>query len=159
MVDPVFEEYVGKRKEILQQVANGDYSGLTKEERKLFVTTHQIEPEWHVKIQAAWQKYFDNSISKTVNFGHDATIDDVKTVYMQAWKLGCKGVTIYRDGSKGDQVLSASQSTRQSENSENQTISKPEDQKDDLVCPECGGHLHKQDGCSKCIDCGYSVCG
>ncbi len=137
MVDPVFEEYIGSRKMILEQVANGDYSGLTAEERKLFVTTHQIEPEWHVKIQAAWQKYFDNSISKTVNFGHDATVKDVKDTYMMAWKMGCKGVTIYRDGSKQDQVLSTT----------------------DQGCPECGGKLHKQDGCSKCIDCGYSVCG
>ncbi|KKU45121.1 MAG: Ribonucleoside-diphosphate reductase [Microgenomates group bacterium GW2011_GWC2_46_7] len=164
MVDPVFEEYIGKRKNVLEQVANGDYSGLTLEERKLFVTTHQIEPEWHVKIQAAWQKYFDNSISKTVNFGHEATVEDVKKTYMMAWKMGCKGVTIYRDGSKDDQVLSSSK------NSETETPSASEQAlaryaKDELLnavsnsCPECGGKLHKQDGCSKCIDCGYSVCG
>ena len=147
MVDPVFEEYIGSRKNILDQVASGDYSGLSVEEKRLFVTTHQIEPKWHVKIQAAWQKYFDNSISKTVNFGHDATVDDVKETYMLAWKLGCKGVTIYRDGSKQDQVLV---SNNQAPITNNQT---------DGVCPECGGKLHKQDGCSKCIDCGYSVCG
>ena len=158
MVDPVFEEYIGKRKDILEQVANGDYSGLTPLERKLFVTTHQIEPEWHVKIQAAWQKYFDNSISKTVNFGHNATIEDVKTVYMQAWKLGCKGVTIYRDGSKGDQVLSTVKSDNQKTQSVGDSV-QSESQNEELVCPECGGKLHKQDGCSKCIDCGYSVCG
>ncbi len=161
MVDPVFEEYLegkikdsAKRKLVLEQVANGDYSGLTLEEKKLFVTTHQIEPEWHVKIQGAWQKYFDNSISKTVNFAHDATVDDVKTVYMQAWKLGCKGVTIYRDGSKGDQVLSTSKVDSVKVDGHN-----PEENHDEMVCPECGGKLHKQDGCSKCIDCGYSVCG
>lgn len=169
MVDPVFEEYLKNKfsnhkssnsqmKIILEQVAGGDYSGLTADEKKLFVTTHQIEPEWHVKIQAAWQKYFDNSISKTVNFGHDATVDDVKTVYMQAWKLGCKGVTIYRDGSKGDQVLSTSKSDNQTTQSVGESENL-ESQKDDLVCPECAGKLHKQDGCSKCVDCGYSVCG
>lgn len=140
MVDPVFEEYIGSRKKILEQVANGDYSGLTSEEKKLFVTTHQIQPEWHVKIQAAWQKHFDNSLSKTVNFGHDATIDDVKETYMMAWKMGCKGVTIYRDGSKGDQVLSTSVQSQD-------------------TCLECGGKLQKSDGCSKCIDCGWSKCG
>ena len=120
MVDPVFEEYLesryevkGERDKVLTRVAAGDMSDLTVEERKIFVTTHQIQPEWHVKIQAAWQKHFDNSISKTVNFGHEATVDDVKTVYMQAWKLGCKGVTIYRDGSKGDQVLSTAKSDNQ----------------------------------------------
>ena len=162
MVDPVFEEYIGRRTEILEQVANGDYSGLTSDEKKLFVTTHQIKPEWHVKIQAAWQKYFDNSISKTVNFGHDATVEDVKETYMMAWKMGCKGVTIYRDGSKGDQVLSTSVPVLQSSSSPvtkgileygNTGILNLDN------CPECGGKLHKQDGCSKCIDCGYSVCG
>ena len=142
MVDPVFEEYVGSRRKILEQIANGDYSGLTSDEKRLYVTTHQIAPEWHVKIQAAWQKYFDNSISKTVNFPQSADVEAVKTVYMMAWKLGCKGTTIYRDGSKQDQVLSTSR-------------------KDEslAMCPECGGRLHRQDGCSKCIDCGYSVCG
>ncbi len=161
MVDPVFEEYLEekikdkvKRNILLEQVAKGDYSGLSADERKLFVTTHQISPEWHVKIQAAWQKYFDNSISKTVNFGHEATILDVKTVYMQAWKLGCKGVTIYRDGSKGDQVLSAASGGGVAE-----VTHDPELEHDEMVCPECGGKLSKQDGCSKCIDCGYSVCG
>ncbi len=170
MVDPVFEEYSKNKfsnqkysnsqiEEYWEKIAGGDYSDLTTEEKKLFVTTHQIQPEWHVKIQAAWQKYFDNSISKTVNFGHEATVDDVKSVYMQAWKLGCKGVTIYRDGSKGDQVLSVSQKTSEISNSVNQSSSESVDQQGDLVCPECGGKLHKQDGCSKCIDCGYSVCG
>jgi len=167
MVDPVFEEYIKSNArlhkctsdEVLKHVAEGDYSDLTSEEKKLFVTTHQIQPEWHVKIQAAWQKYFDNSISKTVNFGHEAMVEDVKETYMLAWKMGCKGVTIYRDGSKGDQVLSTSLTVGQSENSDSQIISKSENQKDDLLCPECGGKLHKQDGCSKCIDCGYSVCG
>lgn len=167
MVDPIFERYLedklkGKsiklKEDILARVAAGDMSDLSSEEKKLFVTTHQIEPEWHVKIQAAWQKYFDNSISKTVNFGHDATIDDVKTVYMQAWKLGCKGVTIYRDGSKGDQVLSTVKSDNQNIQSVGDSV-QSENQNEELMCPECGGKLHKQDGCSKCIDCGYSVCG
>lgn len=168
MVDPIFQEQIESRikneelrKVILEQVANGDYSGLTPDERKLFVTTHQIQPEWHVKIQAAWQKYFDNSISKTVNFGHDATVEDVKETYMLAWKMGCKGVTIYRDGSKGDQVLSASSTSAPT----NPASALARNAKDDFAnataesCPECGGKLHKQDGCSKCIDCGYSVCG
>lgn len=174
MVDPIFEEYMENKfkiqnnksqtntrsqiKKIWERIAAGDMSDLTAEERKIFVTTHQIQPEWHVKIQAAWQKHFDNSISKTVNFGHEASVEDVKTVYMQAWKLGCKGVTIYRDGSKGDQVLSTAKSDNQKAQNTGDS-EKSESQSEELVCPECGGKLHKQDGCSKCIDCGYSVCG
>jgi len=163
MVDPVFEGYLdrkfetSKKSEILKRVSAGDMSDLTSEEKKIFVTTHQISPEWHVKIQAAWQKYFDNSISKTVNFGHDATIEDVKATYMLAWKMGCKGVTIYRDGSKQDQVLSLA--NQQISDSAIRQNSEPDSQNSELMCPECGGKLHKQDGCSKCIDCGYSVCG
>jgi len=160
MVDPVFEEYLKSSTQyavhstqILKRVAEGDMSDLTVEEKKIFTTTHQIAPEWHVKIQAAWQKYFDNSISKTVNFPHEATIEDVKTVYMQAWKAGCKGVTIYRDGSKQDQVLVTSKTRHDSD-----TVTRWHSDTTE-ICPECGGSLHKQDGCSKCVDCGYSVCG
>jgi ribonucleoside-diphosphate reductase alpha chain len=163
MVDPVFEEYLNhkfatqsEREKVMERVAAGDYSDLTGEEKKLYVTTHQIAPEWHVKIQAAWQKYFDNSISKTVNFPHDATVEDVKTAYMTAWKLGCKGTTIYRDGSKDDQVLSTSGPTIAEVAKEAPQAAR---QIEMGMCPECGGKLEKQEGCSTCYDCGYSVCG
>jgi len=152
MVDPVFEEYLNNSKlhtvnskQVIKRIEAGDYSDLTKEERQLFVTTHNISPEWHIKIQAAWQAYFDNSISKTVNFPNEASVEDVKTAYMQAWKGKCKGITIYRDGSKDDQVLS--------------TVK--HEQSDEVLqqmCPECGGKLSKVEGCAKCYDCGYAVC-
>lgn len=71
----------------------------------LFKSAMEIDPVWHVRMQAAWQENIDNSVSKTVNLPQSATVEDVKRCYEMAWDLGCKGVTIYRDGSKGSQVL------------------------------------------------------
>ena len=82
-----------------------DIDNLPQKVKRIFVTAHDIIPEGHIKMQASFQKYIDNAISKTVNFPEDATITDVEKAYFMAWKLGCKGITVYRDKSKDRQVI------------------------------------------------------
>ncbi len=120
-VNPVFETVAKARgffsRELMETVAASgsikDVEGIPDDVKQVFVTAHDVSPEWHVRMQAAFQKFTDNAVSKTVNLPHDATPEDVRKIYDIAYQLGCKGVTIYRDGSKENQVLSTGATTKQ----------------------------------------------
>src|SRR5574341_1017732 len=112
--NPAFEKVAKERgfhsDTLMKEIAeHGGCTGLDSvpgDVQQVFVTAHDIAPEWHIRMQAAFQKYTDNAVSKTVNFPHSATQKDVEKVYLLAYHLGAKGVTIYRDGSRDEQVLS-----------------------------------------------------
>lgn len=113
-VNPLFEtfahEYGFYSTELMQKIAKmGTVLGLQEVPnwvQEVFTTAQEIAPEWHIRIQAAFQKYTDNAVSKTINFANSATLEDIAEAYRLADELNCKGLTVYRDGSREEQVLS-----------------------------------------------------
>jgi len=95
--------------EMMRQIAKEGsiqhIAGIPDDIKALFVCAHDIAPEWHLKMQAAFQRHCDASISKTINFPHDATLEQVDKIYRESFKLACKGVTVYRDGCRRDQPM------------------------------------------------------
>lgn len=136
--------------EIAQKGSIQHLSQIPDKIRQVFVTAMDIAPEEHVAMLAAFQKYTDNAVSKTINLPSTATVEDVIKVYMMAAELKCKGITVYRDKSRGEQVLNVGKSAS--------TVVSRNDAPSE-ICPECGSKLVLEEGCKKCYSCGYSVCG
>ncbi|MBC7247413.1 MAG: vitamin B12-dependent ribonucleotide reductase [Actinobacteria bacterium] len=112
-VNPVFESVARERgfygNDLMMDIARSGtlqhLDGVPEDVKRVFVTAFDIAPSWHVRMQAAFQEHCDNAVSKTVNFPSDASIDDIEEAYLLAYRLGCKGITVYRYGSKREQVL------------------------------------------------------
>ncbi|MBA4421775.1 MAG: ribonucleoside-diphosphate reductase, adenosylcobalamin-dependent [Syntrophus sp. (in: bacteria)] len=129
-VHPLFEKMAKEMgfysADLMERIAEHgtirDISEIPDDVRNVFVTAHDITPDDHIRMQAAFQKSTDNAVSKTVNFTNKATIEDVRNVYELAYTLGCKGVTIYRDGSRDRQVLSTAKTTQEPERDGKKTV-------------------------------------
>ncbi|NLA11364.1 MAG: vitamin B12-dependent ribonucleotide reductase [Firmicutes bacterium] len=113
-VNPLFLEFSRRdgfySEELIEKIARSgqipaDETAVPDYVRELFKTAHEIEPGWHIRHQAVFQKYTDNAVSKTINLKREATVEEVNDAYILAWKMGCKGITVYRDGSREKQVL------------------------------------------------------
>jgi ribonucleoside-diphosphate reductase alpha chain len=191
-VNPLFEQVARREgfysEELMKKIAeHGGVQGMDEVPAKwqrLFVVSHDITPEWHLKMQAVYQKHTDNAVSKTVNFPNDAKVEDVEEVYMLAYRQGCKGVTIYRDRSRDVQVLNiGSVKHKESKKSfsynyedlhSGATVTpamKMESEPEKVpiasatrrghvieVCPECKTNMEIKEGCSVCPKCGFSAC-
>jgi ribonucleoside-diphosphate reductase alpha chain len=147
----------------------GEMTDLPEPRRRRFVTAHEVAAEWHVRHQAVFQSHVDNAVSKTINLPRSATPNDVRRVFELAFRLGCTGITVYRDGSKTWQVLNRGTPTGTDlgtvEGSapwrgEDFAASPPTRGRSVLeVCPVCGqASFEFAEACGKCHACGHSTC-
>lgn len=117
------------------------------------VSAHSVDWKYRIKMQSVWQKYIDASISSTVNLPKDITVEECEELFMYAWKQGLKGITIFRDGCKRMGILVFD---------DDEGIQKEQSLSEDhhtMVCPECGEEIKMiTNGCSICMNCGYSPC-
>jgi len=148
---PLFEKMAGPylkgevRDRIQQTGSAWGVQEIPESIRRIFVTAHDIDPEWHVRMQAAFQKHVESAVSKTVNLRRTATRADIETAFLLAHELSCKGVTVFRDGCKGEQVL---------EPGEGERVGPAGVQR----CPECGAPMAEMSACVTCLSCGYAFC-
>lgn len=150
-IHPLFEQMAAAhldehtRNSILQTGSAKQAREIPESIRRIFVTAHDISPEWHVRMQAVFQRHVESAVSKTANLRRAATRQDIENVFVLAHQLGCKGITVYRDGCKREQVL-MSGVPEQTEPVGVQT------------CPECGGTMVDTSACVSCPSCGYAFC-
>ena len=118
------------------------------------IDAHELNYEERIAIQGAWQKYVDASISSTVNLDNSVTVDEIKDLYLKAWKAGLKGITVFRDGCARVGILSSKNKMK-----DKKTEMSAQDWINNGICPECKSTLNMTGGCKECESCGFQLCG
>ncbi|MDR1168578.1 MAG: adenosylcobalamin-dependent ribonucleoside-diphosphate reductase [Heliobacteriaceae bacterium] len=164
-INPIFKEYMIENgmysEELMREVAkDGSVAhvwGVSDEVKERFATAHDVSPEWHVKMQAAFQLHTDNAVSKTVNFEEHATREDIEKAYILAYENNLKGMTVYRNNSRQFQPMNLD-----AKKTEETSAEEPEQTElfevKTVTCPECGTSIQMAEGCFICLNCGYSGC-
>lgn len=165
-INPVFEKYAKNHgfynqnlmKEISKDGSVAHVNNIPQQAKEIFVTAHDVTPEWHVLMQAAFQLHTDNAVSKTINFEENATREDIEKAYILAFENNLKGITVYRNNSRTFQPMNLDAKKTP------QIDIKPVDDTEftgevkTVVCPECGNSIEMAEGCFICLSCGYSGC-
>ena len=175
-VNPIFRKYAEDNgfysEELMKKIApTGSLKhidGISEEAKRIFVTAHDVSPEWHVKMQAAFQLHTDNAVSKTINFEENATREDIAKSYMLSYDYNLKGTTVYRNNSRTFQPMNLEKKKapevemkpveEEKTNEKKKPIVEEIDGVKKLVCPECGSKFEFAEGCFICLNCGYSGC-
>lgn len=173
-INPIFEDKCKKAgiysTELMRKISDNHgavshIDEIPENLQKVFVTAHDVAPEWHVKMQAAFQFHNDNAVSKTVNFNEWATREDIEKTYYLAFTSGLKGITVYRNNSRVFQPMNVT--TKEDKNKlkievkeikEDDIPTQSAGEMKEIKCPECGTPIKYSEGCYICLNCGHSGC-
>ena len=167
-INPIFEKYAKNNgfyseslmKEIAKDGSIAHVNGISDEVKQIFATAHDVTPQWHVRMQAAFQLHTDNAVSKTINFQEQATREDIEKAYILAFENNLKGITVYRNNSRTFQPMNLD--AKKTPEIEIKPVLEeeynPTGEIKKRACPDCGTSIEMAEGCFICPGCGYSGC-